>query len=392
MKAMSGLDIFEKMTNVNDKFIEEAAEMPNQELEVVRISRWERFSNFMNSGWGVAMICCLVAAAVMTGIVAAGRAGRPGVISPGHNESTSGSGVENPRETNDKPDGRFTFDYRGISEQESVSKRDINFRFYASVTNVGETFTFENGPEHFYPDKVLFIHQGTDYVIEAVISEDVEPVATVPTGTKGELTFVVYIPQEAEPGLYALRLAYGDESDTFYDVLTILNSEPETDPPAKSKEKALEIAENHMRQQDIPIDLDQFRVSAVGVDMDSGYYHVSYVLPLGGIATSYRFTMKVTYSGQIRDYEGSTWDPRAYYATYTDEDVLATVAKMNGVKAEECYFKYENGKLYVCAEVIKSIIPPRVETDEAGNEFISSGCGIDHEHVFYEEEVIHTEN
>ncbi len=392
MKAMSGFEIFEKMTNVNDKFIDEAAEMPSPELAVVKMSRWERFSHFMNSGWGVAMICGIVAIGVMAGIIAAGRAGEPGVMPPGHNESTAETGVENPRETNDRPDGRFTFDYRGISERESVSKRDINFRFYASVTNVGETFTFENGPEHFYPDKVLFIHQGTDYVIEAVISEDVEPMATVPTGTKGELTFVVYIPQEAEPGLYALRLTYGDESDTFYDVLTVLNSEPETDPPAKSKEKALEIAENHMRQQDIPIDLDQFRVSAVGVDMDSGYYHVSYVLPLGGIATSYRFTMKVTYSGQIRDYEGSTWDPQAYYATYTDEEVQAAITRMGGDEIEGCYFEYENGKLYVCAEEIRSINPPNVETNEAGDIIINSGCGIDHDHVFYEEEVIRTEN
>ena len=77
MKAMSGLDVFEKMTNVNDRFIEEAAEMPNPEQAVVKTSRWERFSHFMNSGWGVAMICCLVAAAVMTGIIAVGRAGGP---------------------------------------------------------------------------------------------------------------------------------------------------------------------------------------------------------------------------------------------------------------------------------------------------------------------------
>ncbi len=77
MTTMSGFEIFEKMTNVNDRFIEEAAEMPNPELEVINVSRRKRFSHFLNSGWGVAMICCLVAAAVMAGIIAAGRATGP---------------------------------------------------------------------------------------------------------------------------------------------------------------------------------------------------------------------------------------------------------------------------------------------------------------------------
>ena len=38
MKYMNGFEIFEKMTGVNEKFISEAAEMPNPELAVVKIS------------------------------------------------------------------------------------------------------------------------------------------------------------------------------------------------------------------------------------------------------------------------------------------------------------------------------------------------------------------
>ena len=77
MKAMNGFDIFEKLTNVNDKFIEESAEMPGPASAAAKASRWERFSHFINSGWGVAMICGIVAVGVMAGILAASRAGGP---------------------------------------------------------------------------------------------------------------------------------------------------------------------------------------------------------------------------------------------------------------------------------------------------------------------------
>ena len=75
---MKGSLAFEKLTGISDRYVEEAAEFSVPDKRSAGVSSWKRFSHFLSSGWGVAVICCLVAAGVMTGIIAAGRTAGPG--------------------------------------------------------------------------------------------------------------------------------------------------------------------------------------------------------------------------------------------------------------------------------------------------------------------------
>ncbi len=276
MKRMNGFDIFEKMTNVNDKFIEEAAEMPNPELAVVKTSRWERFSRFMNSGIGVAMICGIVAVAVMVGIIAAGRAGGsvvPPIIPGGHMEETSKN-----RET----------------------------QRYESRTD--ESGSHETAPE------------------------------------------------ETQPPLP-----------------TSINSEEEAIAAAKRYLQSLE--------REFLFPLDALTASAHFWQGGEREYWVTFTYVLAGIQTNYDIRITVTPDGKFKDFRERSWEENAYLLDYTEEDVEAALSRMEG--GEAFWLSYEDGKLYVCSEAIVSY-PPKTPGD--------SGCGIDHDHVFCEEEVIHTEN
>lgn len=71
---MTSLDLFEKFDGLNDRYIAEA-EIPDAHLRATVASTPHRkggFSRFFNSGWGVAVICALVAVSVMGGIIWAG--------------------------------------------------------------------------------------------------------------------------------------------------------------------------------------------------------------------------------------------------------------------------------------------------------------------------------
>lgn len=266
MKAMSGLDIFEKMTNVNDRFIEEAAEMPNPELAVVKTSRWERFSHFMNSGLGVAMICCLVAAAVMTGIIAAGRAGGP---------------------------------------------------------------------------------------------------ARPPAGTQNEQPHTS--PTETDPPL---------PTETNPPLPTKINSE----------EEAIEAAKLYLQDPNLnlvlPLPLEALEASAHHwQDQGEDEYWVTFRYDLCGIRTDYDIRITVTADGRFEDFREASWHENSYWLVYTEEDVEDALGRIEG--GDVFYFSYRDGKLYLCSEAIVSY-PSKIPGQ--------SGCGIDHDHVFYEEEVIHTEN
>jgi len=88
---MKGRTVFEKITDINEKFLEEAAFVPAAGAGGIPPRR-ERgssgFSRFMNSGWGVAAVCALVAIGTIVGIVAAGQAGDPTVKPPVPHGST----------------------------------------------------------------------------------------------------------------------------------------------------------------------------------------------------------------------------------------------------------------------------------------------------------------
>ena len=64
---MTSLDLFEQFDCLNDLLIAEA-EIPNaHKATVLPTPRSKgRLSSFVNSGWGVAIVCALVAASVMS--------------------------------------------------------------------------------------------------------------------------------------------------------------------------------------------------------------------------------------------------------------------------------------------------------------------------------------
>ncbi len=213
MKAMSGFDIFEKMTNVNDKFIDEAAEMPSPELAVAKTSRWERFSHFMNSGWGVAMLCALVAIAVTVGILAAGRAAGPVTTLPG-------AGPTHPT---------FAFDYVIEPAQDKFYHGD-SFTIRTEVKNLSIPFTVTGSSQAFSADAWLVPHGSEDvFAAEGRINglfaytEDYV-VQTIDQGEVGKHSGLITIPEDAFLGAYDLVLAYKDEYQVFEKVVTV---EPE---------------------------------------------------------------------------------------------------------------------------------------------------------------------
>ena len=100
---MNGITAFEAMSNVSDSLIMEAAEkLGAWDASAMRAPREKKapgaFSRFMNSGWGVAAVCALVAVSVMGGIIWAGhQAGhQPPVVTP--EETTTPFEVESENE------------------------------------------------------------------------------------------------------------------------------------------------------------------------------------------------------------------------------------------------------------------------------------------------------
>ena len=85
---MNGRTVFERMTGVSDKFLEEAAFVPagGKVLASPRRRGENWLTRFASSGWGVACICFVVAVAAVIGMAAWGRMGnttRPGDTSSG---------------------------------------------------------------------------------------------------------------------------------------------------------------------------------------------------------------------------------------------------------------------------------------------------------------------
>ena len=102
---------------------------------------------------------------------------------------------------------------------------------------------------------------------------------------------------------------------------------------------------------------------------------------MAGIQTNYNIEITVTPDVKFKDFRERSWEENSYLLDYTEEEVKAALSRIKG--GETFWLSYEDGKLYVCSEAIVSY-PPKVPGD--------SGCGIDHDHIFYKEEVLHTEN
>ncbi len=143
------------------------------------------------------------------------------------------------------------------------------------------------------------------------------------------------------------------------------------------------MADGLMLQQKLPVSLDvlEYRISE---NEESEYYRISYTYLLGGLSTSYQFIMRIDYDGILLDAQYSEWDPDAFYALYTNEEVSVARERLSErihaelgaeIPPNHGTFKEEDGKLYIRVELITDCDcdPP---------------CFEGHHHVFYEEEVV----
>ena len=153
--------------------------------------------------------------------------------------------------------------------------------------------------------------------------------------------------------------------------------------------EAREIAHTFMKDFEIAVPLEDMHVGIIEQE-NREYYHVSYTYLLGGFLTSYKFTMEVGYDGILRNLKPSTWDPQAYYAVYTDEDVREARDRIHQKMTDELgveslpsgigVFKQRDGKLYIYIELILDC------NHEDGED-----CWMGHHHYSFEEEVIKAE-
>lgn len=464
MNTMSGFEIFEKMTNVSDKFIEEAAEMPNPEPAVVKTSRWEKFSHFMNSGWGVAMICCLVAAAVMAGIIAAGRATGPvkppiTIESPTDgisDDKTSEHNTAEKTETSlvDTPTlNAFSFEFE-LSDDEILITEEIVV--VATIINNGEAFTYF-GTKTDFSAQGEFIYSGDESIIipcTARRNTSSERTFTVETGQESSNRYTATFPADVPGGTYHLRLYYQDTEYIYENVLTVIKNDIATEgkltsvtidgttipltfqrtetesqvkvdkylgsdgviytfysgtnilqsfsngnlnggTPGKTEKvnmaDARAIADRILLAHGQIPDLAAYEVEEKS--LTTGNYSFTYDHLIGNTKSLYSLSITINQNGDVFRFKSEDWSENLPYIT--EADIEAAKIRLKEAHPEgyfEPYLKVISGVLYVGFEHIISIDPPNVETDENGNEFINSGCGFDHEHVFYKEEVVHVEN
>ena len=131
---MTRENIMEAMNGIGEHLIVEAAEklgFLNGSAFIVKAERRKgpsAFSRFMNSGWGVAAVCALVAVSVMGGIIWAGN--QPGVNPPVVTPEESETVVETTRpviwpEMNEtEPPEELTTEEEATTECETAEPHD----------------------------------------------------------------------------------------------------------------------------------------------------------------------------------------------------------------------------------------------------------------------------
>ena len=201
---MKTLNIASTFTNINELYVAEAAEMPYEAAVIPMEKRKNGFVRFINSGWGVAMLCALVAVAVTLGILAAGRAAGPVTTLPG-------AGPTHPT---------FSFAYELDPDQDDYLRYDT-ITVKTEVKNLGMPFTVTGSSQEFSANAWLVPHGSEDvYAAEGRINglfaytEDYV-VQTIDQGDVGKHRGLITIPESAAEGDYDLVLSYKDEYQVF---------------------------------------------------------------------------------------------------------------------------------------------------------------------------------
>lgn len=148
---MTRYDRFKLLTAVRDEYILEA--MPDY-LRGGRVKRRKIDSplvRFMNSGWGVAAVCVLVAASVMSGILWAGRQPEPPITTPEETEETSEAidpTTESDPDTTEAPtDPRFEEETDPVILPPDIATKDYGREFhiiYAPTNKTNEDIWLDN--------------------------------------------------------------------------------------------------------------------------------------------------------------------------------------------------------------------------------------------------------
>ena len=206
---MNGRTVFERMTGVSDKFLEEAAFVPagGKVLASPRRRGENWLTRFASSGWGVACICFVVAVAAVIGMAAWGRMGnttRPG----------------------DTSSGRFGFAYTLYDTEGEIHDGIVEtgelFSVLATVTNQGRPFRCV---EWEYFPQAQFVLQSDETVILTgtyALPDCATPmIMKVETGDTGLQRIFFTVPLDATPGVYDLVLSYEGEEQVFRGVLTV---------------------------------------------------------------------------------------------------------------------------------------------------------------------------
>ena len=203
---MKGEILFEKMTGISEEYITEAALVPALGASPAEKpeSRFAALSRVLNSGWGVACICFIVAIAAVVGMVAWGRMGDP--VGPGYTPPTRGN---------------FSFSH-SVSLLSGPVPVGTDLRLDTSVKNEGAPFTYEGSSTGFAPTAAL-VHAETGYSIEGYFPMTKDYVTfTVNTGDVGTCVQTFSIPEDAPTGVYDLVLSYGGERQVFSRMVSVV--------------------------------------------------------------------------------------------------------------------------------------------------------------------------
>ena len=202
---MRGEILFEKMADISDEYIAEAAlgdayGNPRREKEENPVIR------FLNSGWGVAMICAIVSLAAVVGLVRWGRMVEP--VGPPYGPSGN-------------PSGQFAFSYEIGYDDDRVwdghAMPGDTVGVTTNVINQGKSFGYYD----FFAYAQFVLRED-----ETIVLEGIYPVTdcgwqTIEHGQQGNRTFIFRIPEDAACGVYDLVLSCNGEEQVFSGVLTV---------------------------------------------------------------------------------------------------------------------------------------------------------------------------
>ena len=191
------------MTGISDEFIAEAALVAPAGVAAPKKRPFASLSRALNSGWGVACICFIVAIAAVVGMVAWGRMGE--AVGPGSDPSV-----------------RFAFSYEmtandGSAWSGTAMPGDI-VNVSTTIVNHGKTFKAYD----FFAYAEFVLQEDESVVLTGAYPLVDTDKQTIENGDRGRYcTFHFHIPENATPGVYDLVLSYDGEKQVFGGALTV---------------------------------------------------------------------------------------------------------------------------------------------------------------------------